>query len=403
MSRVWCSGFETGETETTVTEWATTQVRTNFTLPTTGQRSGVYCGKFDGAVSDAADNFVQSNINWALTEVYGRVYVYISAAPTTNPCDFYWGKGSSGQNLWIARLTTSRTVTLLYGATTVGTSTATIPIGAWTCVEVHYIASTTVGVVELKIANAETPDVSATGLNTSNVTVDHIRVQRSASTGSGFAISFDDLAVNSTAGTYNNSWCGAGRIAMIVPGSDTATLNWSVTGTANHYDALNDLPGTPDDLTTYISSASATTNLEDRWNMADTPAEIGASDTINALCWGVRGGSTGTSARPAILRLTDGNAAQTDSASADWGVSGWKASYPILVNERTWAVSPAALTKAYVDGIIASAIDTDATTRLIRWTAVWCCIDYTPYAAPGAFQAAWAKNSNQIVAGGVSV
>lgn len=104
-------------------------------------------------------------------------------------------------------------------------------------------------------------------------------------------IYFDDFAVNSTAGSSQNSWCGPGKQVLLIPISDNArdTL-WTggVGGTSNLFDAVNNLPpiGTATETNlTQIEHAGGASGTTDRYdaNMT-TYATAGLKAGDKLLC-----------------------------------------------------------------------------------------------------------------------
>lgn len=72
----------------------------------------------------------------------------------------------------------------------------------------------------------------------------------------------DDLFVWDSTGTTCNDWMGIKAVYTYFPNADTATADWSITGTTQGFDAIDD--GTPDADTTYIAATAVnqTSNFE---------------------------------------------------------------------------------------------------------------------------------------------
>jgi hypothetical protein len=366
MARLFQSGWELNSS----TDWG---ALSGATYDSTFQRSGLYSGKADATA--AAQRFQQTVS--AGSECYARLYVYISGTPSAR--SVLTSMSDSGGSVLISViLNTDLTIDVSSNGSVRGTSTATLATGTWVRLEVYYKTSLALAAATIvRLDGTEILNVS--GWSTTATNMATMTCGPSAAT--GITYWFDDVAINSTAGSLNNSWPGAGAIALIVPSADTATINWTATGGGSHFSQIDDVPGTID-TTTYISTTSTTLNLEDRWSFSDLGAEVDAAATIAAVIFSVQGGGTGTTSRTAKFQARDGSGNTVDGTDVDWNLNGFKLERRILVSEQTWEGSPAALTKAYVNGIQGAAIDTNTNNREIRWTAVWATVDYNN-PAPG--------------------
>jgi hypothetical protein len=343
-----------------------------YTFATDRVRTGSYSWKI--ASGSTAELKLTPSIS---VSHYGRVYLNLSASPSTART-IVWDP-SVGANYGL-RLNTDRTISTLSNGSVTATTSSAVAINGWTLLEWYQNYDATdasvkiAGVEEISGADVGVAVLSSIGVNGGSLGAD---------------LWVDDAALNDTAGSYNNSWVGAGAVVQLVPGSDTATINWSTTGGA-HYTEVDDAAGTLD-TTTYVSTVSKTDQLEDRWNLTDTPGSVASGDTINAIFFGVRGGGDATTTRQGLLKIIDG-VGNDLSTIIDWNINGWKTvegnqgDLPGSVYrlERT-ILFGAALTKSYVDGLIACVNDYNTNTRLIRVTAVWATVDYTPAATPKSF------------------
>ena len=60
----------------------------------------------------------------------------------------------------------------------------------------------------------------------------------------------DDIALNDTEGGVDDSWIGDGKIIVMKPGGDTATLDLTPSAAVDHYTLVDDIP--TDEDTTYV-------------------------------------------------------------------------------------------------------------------------------------------------------
>ena len=97
----------------------------------------------------------------------------------------------------------------------------------------------------------------------------------------------DDIAINDTLGTRNNSWCGPGAIVALKPTGDGQYYDWARTpDTDLGWECVGEIP--PDEETTYVSSVA-----EDDTDtyLFESLADKGIGDTslINAVAWNILG------------------------------------------------------------------------------------------------------------------
>ena len=62
-------------------------------------------------------------------------------------------------------------------------------------------------------------------------------------------IAADDIAINDTSGSENNSWCGDGRIFPLIPSGDVL-VQWSPSSGSVNYEMVDEIP--PDGDTTFV-------------------------------------------------------------------------------------------------------------------------------------------------------
>lgn len=100
---------------------------------------------------------------------------------------------------------------------------------------------------------------------------------------------YDDVAINSATGSFQNSWPGEGSVVHLRPNAAGDNNQWrkadGSAGDANNYQLVDEV--TPDDTTTKVRTALTVGHIDD-YNLEDTPGAIGASDTINVVQVGVR-------------------------------------------------------------------------------------------------------------------
>lgn len=388
-ARIWQSGFETSDLGIDTTEFDNDLFNGAgaLTLDTAIVRTGTRSLKA-AANNSTTEVGGTSFLGITGTEVYVGFGFYMAANPGPQTAMFYLYDASQLTLLRIQVQATTGKLMLINRTSgtdvTVGTTASALSTGAWHYIEMHLLKSATVGVAQLRVDG--TLVIDGQNLNTSGRGTPTLISFANDSSASGTTADFywDDAVVNDTSGSLNNSWPGNSKIVTLVPGSDTATINWTAQNAGTHFSEVDDLPGAVD-ITTYIKTTNGVVGLEDRWNMTDTPAGIGSCDTINAIAVGVRGGSTAATLSPAAkIQLRDASGNTADATAQTYNLNGWKTAYPALIKQQTWAATPAAMTKAYLDGMIAAAIVTTQANQEMRITAVWVTVDYATASCPAA-------------------
>lgn len=205
----------------------------------------------------------------------------------------------------------------------------------------------------------------------------------------------DDVAINDSTGSANNTWCGSGKVVLCKPVSDSQDGAWrgGAGGTGIDLSAAVDntppvgvVSGSATD-TSQIESATAsqTSANEYRANLTTyTNAGIGASDTINAIIpWNNNGediatntktGSFGLQANPA---QAGGGGETTFTYGGDAGAIG---SYPTnwLWTQGTITENPSVTLSS---NPVLAVRKTDAGTRVASVDFMGLYVEYTPAVA----------------------
>lgn len=138
----------------------------------------------------------------ALTDFYGRVYIYFTANPGGS-IDLFTGNNGAGGSMRI-RITNAGKLAILDGGNTQqAITTNSISLNQWVRYEFHTVCNASTGSVELKLFN--TPDstiatetINATNINT-NTQADTYRFGMRTNSASVTAFYLDDIAIDSAA------------------------------------------------------------------------------------------------------------------------------------------------------------------------------------------------------------
>lgn len=147
--------------------------------------------------------------------------------------------------------------------TTFGSSNAgVLSINTWCYIEIKVSFHASAGAVEVKV-NGESV-ISVTNQNTlaGLASISGMNLSNNTSTGAYF----DDLYICDTTGTVNNDFLGPISVYTLFPSANGTTNNFSVTGAASNYLAVN---SAVPDTATYVSSSN--TNDKDLYAMSDLP------------------------------------------------------------------------------------------------------------------------------------
>lgn len=142
--------------------------------------------------------------------------------------------------------------------TLIGTSATSILANTWTHIEVHVITATgATGTAEVRINGASVISVATvrtaqTNANTTGFGLCFTRMTTTITGTAGTYVAFDDLRVNDTAGTVNNTWCGDENIIMLKPNAagDLTQFTRGGTDSGSNFGQVDELP--PNDLTDYV-------------------------------------------------------------------------------------------------------------------------------------------------------
>lgn len=373
--RLQTSGFETNNL--TVTEWGATGSPAIVTTPV---HSGTYSLELTNVQKYVNRSFTSSTTG----TFYGRVYVYIKTG---------FGSSASYQNLILFlgaangcsadfNPTAQKFQVLNPITTTAVTMSGTLSVDTWYRLELRTLLSDTVGECELRVYSGD----STTALETLSITAeDTLPTNLSSvrfgnigavnwSTGNVF---LDDIALNKSTGTFQTSWPGPGKIALVKPASND-TVTWTKTGAncsgTTNTDCVDDEPGTPDDASGYNSSATA--NNEDRLNKSALPAEVTSdADMILIAVYSRWDGNGTTGTRQGRVLLWDEASAQTNGPThsrCDVAAGTWS----IDASAETLVFDLGTRTKANVDNANFDLGYEPLNSAECRVTAIWGNVEW---------------------------
>jgi hypothetical protein len=250
-------------------------------VSTTYARTGSYSLKMTAANSTDAYTAVFMVDN-AVSEFYLQFGFRFSTGLSTNISNLVRWFDSPGNVLGGVRFLASDFRFHFYTdnfVNEIGTSAQVFSTDTWYVIELHIV-----------IADSGTFEMRVNGLSDSNYSCD--TKPGTASTIKGFrwgnlygtsAYYLDDIIVNDTSGSFNNSWPNCAKVFFCLPSSDVGTNQWSPTPAGlTHYTTLNEVP-----VSTSEFIRAATTNLVEIFELSDVPALAGSIKAVipEAYCY----------------------------------------------------------------------------------------------------------------------
>lgn len=372
MARLWSSGFELNS----VTTGVEGPTFTGGTISTTTVRSGIY--SYRNNPSASIHNFTYT-FSGGIQTVYIRFYYYVTTHPASGSLIHTISAGAT--TCCRIRGTGSGIRVMDTSDTQVG-SDAAVSTGQWYRVEVRLTANGTSSTYELRLDGVSQVSSSsfASGASGAALTVTQF--------GSGGALTHDyyleDLAINSSGGSFQNSWPGEGKIVHLRPNAagDNTGLTTGVSDNTNHY--LNVDEVTPDDDTTYNQTSTA--SQIDDYNL--DASGIGASDTVNVVQVGVRYRkvTSGTLVFNVRAKASSGGTVEASSnissiaTTFQTNAEAAPRNHPLTMYDLPGG-STTAWTQADLDTAQIGVETVSNTANNWRFTSIWMLVDYTPAAA----------------------
>src|SRR3989304_5953104 len=195
----------------------------------------------------AAGTYGQKQFS-SLSEAYYRFSIAFDNLACT---DFFKWLSSSTELGSLRRNNSTGKIDVYVGTSTyVASSTINPTLGTIYLIEVYIKIADSGGVIQVKIDGVL--DITFTGDTKpgANTTFDTVRYY-----GGSQYWYFDDLAMNDTTGSVDNSWCGDGKVILLKPNANGDSSQWdgSDGNQVDNYLLVDDIPS--DDDPTYVQSA----------------------------------------------------------------------------------------------------------------------------------------------------
>lgn len=267
----------------------------------------------------------------------------------------------------------------------IGTSSTALSANDWHRLELKVDTTGAAGahIVELKING--TVEVTASNRsiigNAGIISVGGNIAAEAQTQGDWF---FDDVAVNDSTGSFQNTYPDAGAILHLRPSATGDNSAW--TGTNTDIDEI-----TPDDATTLISSN--TDGQREDVNIDNTSAVIDIGSVINLVSVGVRLNGVGASANATFTVEISASAGGTYEQSAniiptdttwDTNADNIPRIYPLILYDLPGA-STTTWTKTDLDNAQIGANLITSSTNAAQVTTLWLLVDFTASPATNIF------------------
>jgi hypothetical protein len=255
MALIFMDGFDHYATADMAKKWSA--VVGNTIATTQGRRGG---GALNGGAS--ASNYLSKTLpgNFS-TLIVGFAFNPSGSYPSSSSKVLEFLDAGTNQCSLLVNLDGTLLVNRL--GTTIGSTTAAIPLSGFSYIEIKITFHNTAGTVDLRLNG--TSVLSLTGLNTRNTANAFANSVRLGQYGSSQSNSyFDDFYICDTSGTLNNNFLGDVRIDTLFPNADGSNSQFTPsTGTAHFACVDETLP-----LTSDFVSAS-TIGFKDSYALTD--------------------------------------------------------------------------------------------------------------------------------------
>jgi hypothetical protein len=268
------------------------------TSPTRNADSG-YSMKIPSTMSSGAIGFeypYESANSPAITDTwYARFYLYFTAAPTAAHKFFGMNATGLGTPTWPntgieLMLNTDRTLTLYMNNVAQSPASSALGTSTWHRIEVRGISGTSGAEAELKVNG--TSVVSASGSTGQNAAFIKLQFGSSSASDRGVDLYIDDLALNDSTGSDENTWLGDTYLKILTAVGDSSIgAGWTTSGaaTTNLYTNIDNMPpiGVADTTANEGRQIrNATSNANSAYDATLTSystAGLSAADTINMV------------------------------------------------------------------------------------------------------------------------
>lgn len=374
MSRLFTCGFEENNITAGGTVW-TTALGTAPSVVTTSPHSGTYRMDTASGATTSGRRWQNSGTSVGSGTWYTRMYWRTTDVTPEGDCSILTLlSGGTVEHASLALLTSG--VLSIRNATTTTTANMTFGVSnnTWYRIEVRYLIDNVAGEIEARLyadaSDTLLDSVSITGEDTVNPGLALVTVGISSGSTISGVHSYDDLAVNDSGGGFENTWPGQGKIALIEPDGDTAVA-WTIAGSApagTNFGGISDLPGVPDDGTTYNQDSGSTN--EDKLALTNMPSEVQSNATMKVMDVYAKVSASASSGTMA-LKVWDEGGSGTEGPTMTVNSTAWR----ILTGAEHQVYDISAKTKANLESFSAGYIAKSGAVEK-RVSALWVNVEW---------------------------
>jgi hypothetical protein len=150
-------------------------------------------------------------------------------------------------------------------ATKIITSNTSFQLSSWYVIELHIKVADSGGLVELRVDGVPEGTYSGDTKPGTAATIDRLYWGYDATSMDYY---IDDIIVNDTSGSVNNSWPNGLKVKLLKPTGDGPVNDWDVNPSGAHYAAIDEVPPSGTD---YIKTSTA--DEIEHFDMEDLPSE----------------------------------------------------------------------------------------------------------------------------------
>lgn len=309
MALLFIDGFDHYAANDVLKKW------TMFTEEMSESLIGFNSGRFSGnslttnlTALITHDSAIVKDINPSSSEVFAGVAVKYSGNILSNSEAYifilYDSAGTETMGVYIdstGKVNVNRGTPTT--PTVLGSSATSLNQDSWNYIEIRYIPSNTVGVVEVRIN--ETTEINVTGTDTT-AGLEDIGSIGIGGNQTDAVLFFDDMYVLDTSGTSNNTYLGDVTVYTEVPTTDTTEASFSPSTGTDHFAMVDDAADIDDD-STYVENA--TLGATDRY----TSAALGVTGTVHGVQISTTSRKTDTKARGFKASIKSGATEKEDT------------------------------------------------------------------------------------------
>lgn len=379
MARLWSSGLELQS----LTSNMEVGIVSGGSISTTTTRSGSAASRLNpsSAFVYIGHQFSSSAVT---TAAYLRFYLRIATAPGSDTeLALVYSTATTSRRLYL-QLTSSRKIKVVNASSVqVGSDSSALSLNTWYRVELFVDGGNST--VIARIDGSDFVNDTATSISAYNA----FTIGTFWASGT-YDIGVEDIAINDTSGSFQNSWPGEGEIIHLRPNAAGDNADWTRAGSDSgaNWSQVDEVP--PNDATDV--NKTGTLDAIDDYNLDATPAALASDDTINCVQVGARFRVENTTGDdPAVVFRIKASASGTVEESAAitattnvWGTNAMAnpRNYPLTLYDLPGA-STTAWTKSDLDTTQIGARISTGDTHPVQLSTMWLLVDHKPTSGGG--------------------